>query len=148
METPDAGVMEPGHGCKIGYFAQEHDTLDDHAVTVRIPMVLADGHTEMGTMDITVGATNAGLVRVDANPQRHANIHGTLVADQEGSHLHFPVTTSYDDWLMLTGHALPTTNALGSSQSRAEYDEKTTGLGMPVAYHKGAPLIVPPPLII
>ncbi|WP_374157071.1 ABC-F family ATP-binding cassette domain-containing protein [Mycobacterium sp. G7A2] len=31
VETLDAGVMEPGHGCKIGYFAQEHDTLDDHA---------------------------------------------------------------------------------------------------------------------
>ena len=27
-ETPDAGTIEPGHGCKIGYFAQEHDTLD------------------------------------------------------------------------------------------------------------------------
>ncbi len=32
-EAPDAGGLEPGHGCKIGYFAQEHDTLDDH-VTV------------------------------------------------------------------------------------------------------------------
>ncbi|MGD9621325.1 MAG: ABC-F family ATP-binding cassette domain-containing protein [Mycolicibacterium sp.] len=30
-ETPDAGGLEPGHGCKIGYFAQEHDTLDDTA---------------------------------------------------------------------------------------------------------------------
>ncbi|GAS92167.1 ABC-F family ATP-binding cassette domain-containing protein [Mycolicibacterium brisbanense] len=30
-ETPDAGVLEPGHGLKLGYFAQEHDTLDDHA---------------------------------------------------------------------------------------------------------------------
>ena len=30
-ETPDAGGLEPSHGCKIGYFAQEHDTLDDHA---------------------------------------------------------------------------------------------------------------------
>jgi ATPase subunit of ABC transporter with duplicated ATPase domains len=30
-ETPDAGTLEPGHGLKIGYFAQEHDTLDDHA---------------------------------------------------------------------------------------------------------------------
>jgi ATPase subunit of ABC transporter with duplicated ATPase domains len=30
-ETPDAGEMEPGHGLKIGYFAQEHDTLDDTA---------------------------------------------------------------------------------------------------------------------
>jgi ATPase subunit of ABC transporter with duplicated ATPase domains len=27
-EIPDAGRLEPGHGCKIGYFAQEHDTLD------------------------------------------------------------------------------------------------------------------------
>ena len=30
-EQPDAGVVEPGHGCKIGYFAQEHDTLDNAA---------------------------------------------------------------------------------------------------------------------
>ncbi len=29
VETPDTGTMEPGHGLKIGYFAQEHDTLDD-----------------------------------------------------------------------------------------------------------------------
>jgi ATPase subunit of ABC transporter with duplicated ATPase domains len=31
VETPDAGGLEPGHGLKMGYFAQEHDTLDDHA---------------------------------------------------------------------------------------------------------------------
>jgi ATPase subunit of ABC transporter with duplicated ATPase domains len=31
VETPDSGMLEPGHGCKIGYFAQEHDTLDDVA---------------------------------------------------------------------------------------------------------------------
>ena len=30
-ETPDTGGLEPGHGLKIGYFAQEHDTLDDLA---------------------------------------------------------------------------------------------------------------------
>jgi ATPase subunit of ABC transporter with duplicated ATPase domains len=30
-QTPDAGALEPGHGLKIGYFAQEHDTLDDRA---------------------------------------------------------------------------------------------------------------------
>ncbi|MCW1956975.1 MAG: ATP-binding cassette domain-containing protein, partial [Mycobacterium sp.] len=30
-EIPDAGAIEPGHGCKIGYFAQEHDTLDNNA---------------------------------------------------------------------------------------------------------------------
>ncbi len=31
VEQPDAGAIEPGHGLKIGYFAQEHDTLDDAA---------------------------------------------------------------------------------------------------------------------
>ena len=31
VETPDAGALEPGHGLKVGYFAQEHDTLDDGA---------------------------------------------------------------------------------------------------------------------
>ncbi|RAU94827.1 ABC-F family ATP-binding cassette domain-containing protein [Mycolicibacter senuensis] len=31
VETPDAGQLEPGHGCKIGYFAQEHDTIDNAA---------------------------------------------------------------------------------------------------------------------
>jgi ATPase subunit of ABC transporter with duplicated ATPase domains len=30
-EQPDAGQIEPGHGCKVGYFAQEHDTLDSRA---------------------------------------------------------------------------------------------------------------------
>ena len=30
-ETPDAGTIDPGHGCKVGYFAQEHDTLDNNA---------------------------------------------------------------------------------------------------------------------
>ncbi|MDT7581332.1 MAG: hypothetical protein QOK35_2596 [Pseudonocardiales bacterium] len=27
-ETPDAGEVVPGHGLRMGYFAQEHDTLD------------------------------------------------------------------------------------------------------------------------
>ena len=31
VETLDAGQLEPGHGCKIGYFAQEHDTIDNSA---------------------------------------------------------------------------------------------------------------------
>ncbi len=30
-EIPDAGGLEPGHGLKLGYFAQEHDTLDNVA---------------------------------------------------------------------------------------------------------------------
>ena len=31
VETPDTGGLEPGHGLRIGYFAQEHDTLDNDA---------------------------------------------------------------------------------------------------------------------
>jgi len=30
-ETPDTGGLEPGHGLRMGYFAQEHDTIDNHA---------------------------------------------------------------------------------------------------------------------
>jgi ATPase subunit of ABC transporter with duplicated ATPase domains len=30
-EAADAGALEPGHGLKIGYFAQEHDTLENDA---------------------------------------------------------------------------------------------------------------------
>jgi ATPase subunit of ABC transporter with duplicated ATPase domains len=30
-EKAERGTLEPGHGLKIGYFAQEHDTLDDNA---------------------------------------------------------------------------------------------------------------------
>jgi ATPase subunit of ABC transporter with duplicated ATPase domains len=28
LDQPDTGQIEPGHGLKIGYFAQEHETLD------------------------------------------------------------------------------------------------------------------------
>jgi ATPase subunit of ABC transporter with duplicated ATPase domains len=28
VEVPDTGVVEAGHGLRLGYFAQEHDTLD------------------------------------------------------------------------------------------------------------------------
>lgn len=31
VEQPDTGVLEPGYGLRIGYFAQEHDTLDNNA---------------------------------------------------------------------------------------------------------------------
>ncbi|SFS69492.1 ABC-F family ATP-binding cassette domain-containing protein [Saccharopolyspora flava] len=33
QETPDSGEVVPGHGLRIGYFAQEHETLD-HDATV------------------------------------------------------------------------------------------------------------------
>jgi ATPase subunit of ABC transporter with duplicated ATPase domains len=33
MEPADAGSVQPGHGLRLGYFAQEHETLD-HSATV------------------------------------------------------------------------------------------------------------------
>ncbi|TCO53596.1 ABC-F family ATP-binding cassette domain-containing protein [Actinocrispum wychmicini] len=31
METPDSGSVQPGHGLRLGYYAQEHETLDHEA---------------------------------------------------------------------------------------------------------------------
>lgn len=31
VEQPDAGAVNAGHGLRLGYYAQEHDTLDPHA---------------------------------------------------------------------------------------------------------------------
>jgi ATPase subunit of ABC transporter with duplicated ATPase domains len=31
IEQPDTGTVEPGHGLRLGYFAQEHDTIDPDA---------------------------------------------------------------------------------------------------------------------
>ena len=33
-DKPDTGEVVYGHGCKIGYFAQEHDTLDNDATVL------------------------------------------------------------------------------------------------------------------
>ena len=34
MEEPDSGDVIPGHGLKIGYYAQEHETIDTAASVV------------------------------------------------------------------------------------------------------------------
>jgi ATPase subunit of ABC transporter with duplicated ATPase domains len=34
VEAPDTGQVEPGHGLKLGYYAQEHDTLDMNVTVV------------------------------------------------------------------------------------------------------------------
>nr|WP_218868600.1 ABC-F family ATP-binding cassette domain-containing protein [Pseudoclavibacter chungangensis] len=43
VDEPDTGEIEPGHGLKIGYYAQEHETLDV-ARTVLQNMVSASPH--------------------------------------------------------------------------------------------------------
>ena len=48
-EQPDTGAVVYGHGCKIGYFAQEHDTLDMDATVLEnlqhVAPELDDTHT-------------------------------------------------------------------------------------------------------
>jgi len=34
VEQPDTGEVQPGHGLKLGYYAQEHDTLDMNVTVV------------------------------------------------------------------------------------------------------------------
>ena len=41
IETPDTGEVVPGHGLKLGYFAQEHDLLDPQASVLQNMMQAA-----------------------------------------------------------------------------------------------------------
>src|SRR5699024_11548461 len=34
IEDPDTGAVTPGHGLKLGYYAQEHETLDTSATEI------------------------------------------------------------------------------------------------------------------
>ncbi len=54
-ETPDAGRVVRGHGLRLGYFAQEHDTLDAHR-TVRQNLAAAAPHLTDGEARRVLGA--------------------------------------------------------------------------------------------
>ncbi len=46
VEKPDTGQLEPGHGLKIGYFAQEHETLDHQKSVLQNMMYAAPNLNE------------------------------------------------------------------------------------------------------
>jgi ATPase subunit of ABC transporter with duplicated ATPase domains len=48
IENPDTGSIDPGHGLKIGYYAQEHETLD---VTKTVLENMQDAAPELGDTD-------------------------------------------------------------------------------------------------
>ncbi|MEV5593915.1 ABC-F family ATP-binding cassette domain-containing protein [Streptomyces sp. NPDC052496] len=54
-ETPDAGRVVAGHGLRLGYFAQEHDTLDP-ARTVRENLAAAAPHLTDGEARHVLGS--------------------------------------------------------------------------------------------
>jgi ATPase subunit of ABC transporter with duplicated ATPase domains len=49
IDAPDTGTIEPGHGLKIGYYAQEHETLD---VTKSVLENMQRSAPELGDTDV------------------------------------------------------------------------------------------------
>ncbi|MFI6494186.1 ABC-F family ATP-binding cassette domain-containing protein [Streptomyces sp. NPDC050564] len=54
-DTPDSGRVVHGHGLRLGYFAQEHDTLDP-ADTVRGQLAAAAPHLTLGEVRRVLGS--------------------------------------------------------------------------------------------
>ncbi|MER3390169.1 MAG: ABC-F family ATP-binding cassette domain-containing protein [Microcella sp.] len=46
VDDPDTGVLEPGHGLRVGYYAQEHETLDTRRSVLENMMSASDAITE------------------------------------------------------------------------------------------------------
>jgi len=46
VDQPDTGIIEPGHGLRIGYYAQEHETLDVKRSVLENMMSASDAITE------------------------------------------------------------------------------------------------------
>ncbi|MEY4137131.1 MAG: hypothetical protein RL205_1259 [Actinomycetota bacterium] len=55
VDQPDTGGIEPGHGAVIGYYAQEHETLDPNA-TVLETMQRAGGHLDDARQRTVLGS--------------------------------------------------------------------------------------------
>ncbi len=55
QERPDTGTVTPGHGLRLGYFAQEHELLD-RAHTVRQAMAHAAPHLTEGAARTILGS--------------------------------------------------------------------------------------------
>jgi ATPase subunit of ABC transporter with duplicated ATPase domains len=50
VDTPDSGEVVAGHGLKIGYFAQEHDTIDPEATV--LANMRSTAPTHLGDADV------------------------------------------------------------------------------------------------
>ena len=58
VEKPDTGEVIPGHGLKLGYYAQEHETLDTERSLIENMRTAAPGLTD------TEHAESPGLIPV------------------------------------------------------------------------------------
>lgn len=52
IETPDSGSVIPGHGLKLGYYAQEHETLDTNATVLENLARVAPSLDDTGVRNI------------------------------------------------------------------------------------------------
>ena len=55
VDKPDTGSIEPGHGAVVGYYAQEHETLDPNA-SVLETMQRAGGHLDDAKQRTVLGS--------------------------------------------------------------------------------------------
>ncbi len=52
VEPPDTGAVQPGHGLKLGYYAQEHETLDTDRTVLENMRSAAPGLTDTETRSV------------------------------------------------------------------------------------------------
>ena len=69
VDQPDTGQLEPGHGLKLGYYAQEHETLDADAT------VLENMRSSVARPRRTRGAQGARHVPVHRRRRAQAGRH-------------------------------------------------------------------------
>ena len=85
VEEPDAGRVLPGHGLRLGYFAQEHDMLDMDATVLENMQAAApqlnetDARTVLGTFLFT-GDDDHKPARVLSGGEKTRLARATLVA--------------------------------------------------------------------
>ena len=49
VDQPDTGQVEPGHGLRVGYYAQEHETIDvKRTVLENMVSVVPEPHRDRG----------------------------------------------------------------------------------------------------
>ncbi len=73
VEEPDAGEVESGHGLRLGYYAQEHETLDPHASVFTNLRLAAPPEVTDAELRRVLGAFLFGGDRID---QRAGTLSG------------------------------------------------------------------------
>jgi len=68
LEPPDTGEVRPGHGLRLGYYAQEHETLDTERTVLENMRAAAAAVAAAGAEGAGSGSGGAGSAPVKAPP--------------------------------------------------------------------------------